>query len=609
MSLQVWLPLNNHLNNQGCNNITCSAPSGITYSDGKIGKCLSASSNVSVTATISNLANMLANGTSYSFTCWVKITNNVNSGWVIKLGTNSCGLWWAKSAPRWVWNENDNGKRCANETISADTEWHHLAIVVDKTVTNQITTRQYVDGAPASGYETFTWDCTGQSQPAGDTITISPYVAMLNDFRLYDHALSAKEIKEISKALICHYPLDGNGKGGDNLLSNTNTNSTNYFGFSEQTGGSTKTIEYDGGVPCVKVTRNDTAHSGWSYMWYSALRRTDIKTSTTYTLSFDAIASGSGNIGFSGFMKGNATGNLSQATEIVQNTFNSTNWSHIVFRTVTKSSFDDITIDNQQVYMSCGFMNSTGVWIKVKNFKVEEGSVDTPWCPTDTDAAYTTLGYNSNIEIDTSGYKNNGTRNGDISLVSDTPRYASSTYLTDPAFITYQAPSNMYYATYSFWFKFASFTAYGAIHIQSTNPSGGDSPWFSCNTESSQLWAYFGGNSPNYTKAGSGSLAANTWYHAVYVWNNGVAQWYLNGAKLGNAVTYTGKTYISNSAPSTIGDSYTGSSWNGTPFTGNISDFRLYATALSADDIKELYQTSASVTNNGAVMCYEFDEE
>lgn len=224
MSLQLWMPLNGDAHNQGVyepSSITVG--SSITYgTDGKIGKCVqcTTTTNNTITVTVPNLAEMLSNGKQYTLACWAKLTGTPSNGWVIKLGSNTCGLWWAKSAPRWVWNENDNGKRCANETVSADyTNWYHIAVTVDKTENGYITTKQYVNGVLANTYPGSRFASSSFAQPTGTNITIYPYVASLNDIRLYDTVLSPKEIKELARGLICHYPLNNEGLGNNtNIL-------------------------------------------------------------------------------------------------------------------------------------------------------------------------------------------------------------------------------------------------------------------------------------------------------------------------------------------------------------------------------------------------------
>jgi len=157
---------------------------------------------------------MFANGKTYTLTCWIKLTGTASEGWIVKLGSNTCGLWWAKSVARLVWNENDNGKRLASTPIADDyTNWHHVASVIDKTVSGKITAKHYIDGVLSTEIGTSTWDCSSHSQPAGNYIDIYPYNALINDVRIYDHALSPREVAEIAKGLVLHYPLNRRGFG------------------------------------------------------------------------------------------------------------------------------------------------------------------------------------------------------------------------------------------------------------------------------------------------------------------------------------------------------------------------------------------------------------
>jgi hypothetical protein len=57
-------------------------------------------------------------------------------------------------------------------------------------------------------------------------------VGGMNDLRIYDECLSQKQIKEISKGLICHYKLGGhsinNNLAIDNLLVNAGASSITF---------------------------------------------------------------------------------------------------------------------------------------------------------------------------------------------------------------------------------------------------------------------------------------------------------------------------------------------------------------------------------------------
>ena len=599
MSLQVWLPLNGNLEQNGVSSTIADSNNISINSNGKIGKCIEF--NTSITSGIySNNFNTNL-WTECSITLWLKIVS-FNATWDTYLQIGDGNTPWNSYIVGLLRNNaNSNLVFCiSNGTTSTQASfttpnletgiWYHIACVykpghcliyingnlhADNTTTIvpnfSSSTKLFIGGLP-SAYKT---------------------KSCMNDLRIYDHALSIKEIKEISKALVCHYPLDANGLGMPNYFLNSNfatSTTANWYGVNN----SSISIATKDGRKCITGTKGTSNNiCGQTIDTYSYVANSEI----TFTISADVYVEETGTFGVGNWistteasgwqgMSGSQTWHTSNTLKV--------GWNHIsVTRVNGKNQY------NGKIVTAFSYSGTT-YWMT--NIKFEFGIIDTPWIPNSGDASYSIFNINGTTEFDTSGYKYNGTRSGSLSASSDTPRYSTCTVIPNQSYIKYRGPENMYYATYSFWVKFNSFTAYGAIHIPYTSPSGGGSPWFSANTESSSLWCYFGGNSPNYTKAGTGNLVTNTWYHFVYVWNNGVAQWYLNGEKIGNSVTYTTRTYIQNNADSTIGNSYTGSSWNGTPFNGSISDFRLYATALSDADILELYNTGASIDNGGNVF-------
>lgn len=96
-------------------------------------------------------------------------------------------------------------------------------------------------------------------------------------------------------------------------------------------------------------------------------------------------------------------------------------------------------------------------------------------------------------------------------------------------------------------------------------------------------------------------LAENKWTHVTWVYDKSSlrCQVYYDGELHASSTNFTATDVPSGFKATTI---------FGSNFVGNISDIRIYATALSPEDIKEIYQTRASIDNMGNLHAYESDE-
>ena len=423
MSLQVWLPLIKDTLNQGVSSTSGSLNhSSITYETGKIGNAIRINNYVTSTATYSGIADKL----NWSICVWLKLStsdptpsyqdfftigmnnNGATSGGFRFEHTNIAGNFQIVTTKLTTWGPNTNGYYTfySNTSACKDT-WGHIVVTNDGT-----NYKTYINGTLASTIAISTFTETTSKLTGTLTLGLAGTYCWLNDLRIYDHALSPKEIKEISKGLVCHYPLESSYGGQDNL-----------FKASVAIGQSNCTVDRSQASGyLIKLP----ASSGVSIFNSKDLITNGVFSSSdygkTFTVSFTAWSDANTNLA-SDLNPDTYGGSLGMPNDTaVINVF--TTPTRLVYTgTITNSSGAMVnnTIFRFWHYGSDKGYNNTNIYIT--NIKVEVGNKVTPWCPNASDNNY----MSSNIEYDTSGYCNHGTKSGTITYNSDTPRYSVST--------------------------------------------------------------------------------------------------------------------------------------------------------------------------------------
>jgi hypothetical protein len=237
------------------------------------------------------------------------------------------------------------------------------------------------------------------------------------------------------------------------------------------------------------------------------------------------------------------------------------------------------------------------MWIT--KLKIEKGNKATPWIPNSSDAEYTTMGYSDTTVYDSSGYNYHGeTMTTTMTYSSDTPRNLISTHFNgtyDGVIINNLPLSNIINSavTYSFWIKPESETGARSVYFGSYSSTS----WSIEKSTANVLRLYWNG-SPDEHCTGA-TITDGEWQH-ICITKNGTSdvKVYINGVqKWTSTATHSALTF-----PTTYRIGRDTRSNDGTPYKGMMSDFRIYATALSAEDVLALYNTPESIANNGTVI-------
>lgn len=582
MSLQVWLPLDGDLRNQGLDGSAVLSNSSATWGTGKIAAKAYLTNTGTNEATFQNLIGVKE----FSIAYWLKIdssltynayqdfwqvyyTNKTGTGPIRDEHNNVAG-----GHQLLVYKETNVGSNTNGywgcSVNGANNVWVHIVLTKDATQT-----KTYCDGVLKQTqnntvYESSTGSLTGKVR-----IGLATCGAYLNDFRIYDHCLSYKEVSELAKGLILHYRLS---KPLPNLLRNE-IHTTGAW-----TWENCALTANDSVLKMVSSAANCRIYNGLSNVWTSGKK---------YVLSFEAKSDTAGTT-----VDGSRS--IADFTPTITLTTDWQRYSGIINCTAT-SSGGTLSIR----------VNQSGRTVYFRSIKLEEGENETGYIPPETSSLYDALGYNSNIELDCApaGNQNDGTIVGTITATADSPRYETSYYFPSGAnYINAGQGAKITDAvTVNTWIKYTTWgtpiscTEGGGWNFEE---SGGGIRFPICTADNTYRIAQ--------STITSASLKDNKWHMLTGTYDGLVAKFYIDGVEKG---TITGSTTHKDIRYHSSNVIFIGAEAGGnatTPdsntFVGNISDVRIYCTALSPFDIAELYQTAAQVDKDGNVYAYEFKE-
>lgn len=577
MALQIWLPLNGNLNNQGLNTYTISN-TGVIDSLGKIGSCYSYSKQYTLIS-----GDIISNLSKFSISCWVYLTNastyniftseNSSGYWQFLLGNNSIKVRDSVSGL--------SGSRI-DKTITAipSSVWVHITVVYDEGVVKVYQngvlkdTLTFHSGATMNTHDKMYIGADGLNNTSS-----YPGNCKINDFRVYNHCLSDKEVSEISKGLILHYKLSENYQTLNNSFKYPTFNTSSGHGGWSHWAPSNNTGTYSQNTNREYIYRDTQTYSHYF----------EHKSGANYYICYQSPA---------------FEGGYRSAQAIIKMPNGEDPRGHVLF-----SHNANVGTNPPTTFTQLG----DGFWLMKHEGFQQDGSNDLvsiyithnkgvyiseAYLENDKKVCSDIFSTNNNNVIDCSGYTREGEIIGNLTTNSDTPRYDYVTSFDGKSYIQITSPS-VEVRSVSFWAKWDSIpSGQSVVFVDQKSKMG-------FGLMSTGILCSSNGISTNtFNKT---SIVANKWYHFVIV-NTGTAptstsrDLFINGVKqipTSNASNWTFDIdYLQVGKRSTTSDG----------FVGSISDFRMYVTPLTDNDVMDLYSTSTSVDNFGNLHCYEVDE-
>ena len=265
MSLQVWLPLTGNIANQGLSKITATVSGATVNASGKLGTCYAFDgSDDYISLTGQCFYDAIKGGAQpFSIALWLyraDATRAVLFGDYHLSGAINFNLELTTAHQvRFYWGSSPDYN--SPNTFVTATAWTHIAVIYSgsdlKFYINGVLTNTR-SGALSVKTKTSGSYYLGRDSRTGTTVLNG----RMNDFRLYDHALSAREVWNIAQGLVVHYMLNDQYVEPTTNLGGTSVNYTN------QTYGTAYTASAWGGDAGTVTYYSSGGYAGGPYKVY-----------------------------------------------------------------------------------------------------------------------------------------------------------------------------------------------------------------------------------------------------------------------------------------------------------------------------------------------------
>lgn len=458
-------------------------------------------------------------------------------------------------------------------TLTKD-KWHHFVLTKD----NELI-QYFLDGAPIHQYRFLDvtgcsdgW-CTGEFHLGDEKYN---YKGCFSDVRIYDHVLSQAEISELAKALAVHYTFD-------DRLAETTTNllHNQLVSFGELTIYLTQSLQH-------KV-----------YTLTSSTLKPNFDTGTIrFKVPLSILTDGQ--VYYFSYKYKMLSGEGSR--------FEISDWCDVAvtektdidcgdYRCVSARCYVDPTKrEYNDTYRFMDFLMNPNTSVQVWDIQLQSSSTLTQ---------YTSSTRLSKLYNEIGGVQPDKTQTKNITTIQDSAIGTYSLKCDQTAIATPLVADIDQGVTISCWVKTPDYPGGNAVVFADTNSKlafgfyGSKNAIISCANYSTKVITNL--------KEKWEEKGLNEWQHLVLTRNPaGVIECWLNGKKIDQSAETTSNHWSQNKEALIIGARYNGS--YGPHFSGYVDDFRVYQTALSEDDILDLYNTKAYLSNAGDWNCNQFIE-